>query len=89
MSKAWAKGSTRAWRAIRSTVLGVNLLENGGRCTLRLQGCTGRATQAHHTRDRALVGDDPRYLVATCASCNRKAGRPEATSPKPKRVSRW
>lgn len=89
MSRAWAKGSTRAWRRVRASVLQLNVEANGGRCTLQLEGCTGRATQAHHTRDRAIMGDDPRYLVATCAQCNRKAGRPEASSPKPKRVSRW
>ena len=89
MSRNWAKGSTRAWRKTRAMVLEANQVANGGRCTLRLQGCTGRATQAHHTRDRAIVGDDPRDLAAACAHCNRKAGRPEATSPKPKRVSRW
>lgn len=76
MSRAWAKGSTRAWRIVRKGVLDANLVANGGRCTLRMQGCTGRATQAHHTRERHLVGDDPRYIVAACAHCNRKAGKP-------------
>lgn len=89
MSRAWAKGSTRAWRTVRAAVLEANQVANHGRCTLRLKGCTGRATEAHHTRDRAIYGDDPRYIVASCKPCNLKAGRPEVSSPKPKRVSRW
>lgn len=89
MSRAWAKGSTRAWRTVRAAVLEANQVANGGRCTLRLEGCTGRATQAHHTRGREVSGDDPRYLAAACAHCNRKAGKPGSTNPRPKRVSSW
>lgn len=74
---------------MRSRVLQANAETNAGRCTLGLQGCTGRAQQVHHTKGREVSGDDPRYLVATCASCNRKAGQPGKRSPKPKRVSRW
>lgn len=74
---------------VRAAVLEANQVTNQGRCTLRLEGCTGRATQAHHTRGREVSGDDPRYLAAACAHCNRKAGKPGSTNPKPKRVSHW
>lgn len=38
--------------------------------------CLGAADQAHHTEDRAVVGDDVRYMVAACGPCNRRAGDP-------------
>jgi hypothetical protein len=70
-------------------VLLANQQQHGGRCQLRLRGCQGQATQVHHTRGRALTGDDPRFLVGACAWCNRKTGDPAKSDPQPKRVSRW
>lgn len=90
MSKAWAKGSTTAWRKLRTQVLQANLLENQGRCTVRIEGvCTGQANTVHHTMGRAVTGDDPRYLVATCRECNASIGEPKNNSPQHKRVSEW
>lgn len=85
MSRAWAKGSTPAWRRTRARVLA----RDGHRCQLRLRGCRGAADQVHHTVGREVSGDDPRFLVAACAWCNRKTGDPQANNPQPRRVSRW
>jgi hypothetical protein len=49
---------------------------DGYRCRLQLDGCTTRATTAHHTNGKA-IGDDPAHLVAACAPCNGKS----ATNP--------
>lgn len=90
MSKAWAKGSTPAWRRIRKRILDENLRTNQGRCTLQLEDvCTGQANTAHHVLGRAVTGDDPRYLVAACMACNLKVGEPKRSSPPHRRVSRW
>jgi hypothetical protein len=89
VSRAWAKGSSRAWRKLRAAVLAENQRTNQGRCQLRLRGCTGQATQVHHTHGRALTGDDPRHLLACCKPCNLKVGDPSATRPLPRRVTRW
>jgi hypothetical protein len=35
-----------------------------------------QAWQAHHTRDRRLVGDDLRFIVPSHRLCNQKAGQP-------------
>ena len=72
MSRAWAKGSTRAWRRIRVHVLA----RDGYRCRIQLPGCIGRANAVHHTIDRTLVGDDPNFLIAACQACNNKIGNP-------------
>lgn len=89
MSRGWRKGSTARWRRIRAQVLAENQRVNGGRCQLQLRGCTGQATQVHHTRGRAATGDNPHYLQAVCQHCNLKAGDPQQTDPQPRRVSRW
>lgn len=89
MSHSWAKGSTRQWRTIRAAVLRANRMEDGGRCQLRVpEVCTGTADQVHHTRGKAF-GDDPRFLLAVCKSCNLHVGRPGRTSPTPTPRSRW
>lgn len=85
MSRSWQKGSTRAWRRTRALVLA----RDGHRCQLRLQGCTGQATQAHHVLGRSVTGDDMAHIVAACAHCNRKVGDPTRANPGPRRVSRW
>lgn len=87
---SWDKGSTRAWRRIRAGVLEENRRTNGGRCVLAIPGvCTGMATCVHHTVGRAVSGDDPRYLVASCKACNLHVGEPAKHTPKPRRVSNW
>lgn len=86
MSKAWAKGSTRAWRRTRGLVLA----RDGYRCRLQLEVCTGHATHVHHTQGRGVTGDDPRYLVAACRACNLAVGDPtKAADPKPEPRTRW
>lgn len=85
MSKAWAKGSTSAWRRIRVDVLG----RDRYRCRLQLAGCTTIADQVHHTVPRTVVGDDPEYLVAACRHCNLKAGNPQRHEPAPRPTTAW
>lgn len=89
MSKAWAKGSTSQWRRVRARVLAENLITNGGRCAVALDVCTGAAEEVHHTKGRAVTGDDPRFLVATCKACNLKLGDVTVASPEPRPVTKW
>jgi hypothetical protein len=90
MSNAWRKGSTTKWRRTRARVLALNLEQNHGRCVLAIPGiCTGKATQAHHTKGRATTGDDPQHLIASCAACNLKVGQPKPPSPPHKTISNW
>ncbi|TDP97656.1 hypothetical protein EV186_103620 [Labedaea rhizosphaerae] len=96
MSKAWDKGSTRAYRKARQLVLD----RDGHRCRAHADGwcarqgarphqCEGTATQAHHTQGKAS-GDDPAYMVAACPSCNNAIGDPtKAPDPAPQPRTRW
>jgi hypothetical protein len=75
------------------------LARDGYRCRAHADGwcdlapgrhaCTGRATHAHHTKGRAITGDDPRHVVASCEACNLHIGDPARHSPRPKRISSW
>jgi 5-methylcytosine-specific restriction endonuclease McrA len=87
MSQAWAGGSSARWRTIRRTVL----IRDGHRCRIKIKGvCTRTATCVHHTRGRAVTGDDPRYLVAACRPCNLKMGDPtRGPDPRPRPMTRW
>ncbi|ONI73096.1 hypothetical protein ALI144C_44920 [Actinosynnema sp. ALI-1.44] len=85
MSRSWSGGSTRAWRRIRARVLA----RDGHRCQVQLDGCTLTATEVHHTRGRAITGDDERYLVASCKPCNLKIGDPSKRDPSPTPHSSW
>jgi len=86
MSRSWATGSTRAWRRVRAAVL----VRDGGLCQLRLDGCTGVATHVHHTAGRSVTGDDPRFLLASCAHCNLSLGDPTRLADRPnKAVTEW
>lgn len=80
MSKGWAGGSTRAYRAFRSTIL----FRDGGLCQLKLADCAVYADQLHHL-DGVNAGKvcPPDRAVAACANCNIKAGDPTTTSPPP------
>lgn len=94
MSKGWHRagdGGQRRWRVIRDAVLDRNREENGGQCTLAIEGtCTVLATCVHHTMGRDVTGDDPRYLVASCKACNERVGSPMRQPDPPARpVSRW
>lgn len=88
-SRAWRGANNWAWSKVRAVVLNENLMTNEGRCTLRLEGCTTRAEEVHHILGRAMTGDDPRYLTATCRSCNIKVGNPSSISPPHRSVSSW
>lgn len=86
MSRAWKRGSTRAWRRTRAAVLA----RDGHTCRLQLAGCTGRAVHVHHVHGRAVTGDDPAYLVAACASCNLSVGEPSRhADPAPTPRTEW
>lgn len=99
VSQSWAKGSTRRWRATRAFVLS----RDGYRCLAHAEGwcalapgeheCEGDGPRtvrhAHHTKGRAVTGDDPRFLIAACAACNYHCKDPSKYSPQPRRVSRW
>jgi 5-methylcytosine-specific restriction endonuclease McrA len=85
VSRNWASGSTRAWRKIRAYVLA----RDGHRCQLKLPGCSVTATHVHHTRDWALVGDNPAQLVAACVFCNQSTGDPGRHDPDPTPRTRW
>lgn len=88
MSKAWAGGSTRAWRKQRSDVL----FRDGGLCQLQLEGCEVYATTAHHKRGIEVSGkvvanlDD---LEAACGNCNQAVGDPTRTDPEPEPNTDW
>lgn len=89
MSKAWAKGSTTAWRKLRAAILLQNEMTNGGKCGLQLEGCTGTANQVHHIYGKEH-GDDPSGLMAVCAHCNYKYGSPSKhRDPKGKPADYW
>jgi 5-methylcytosine-specific restriction endonuclease McrA len=76
MSGNWAGGSSYAWKKIRRAVI-----LRDGECKLRSSPrCNGRPETVHHTQDRAVVGDDPRFLIAACGPCNYGYGDP--TDPK-------
>lgn len=92
MSRAWSRGSTRAWRITRAFVLARD------RWTCQLCGNSiprdlppehDQAAQVHHTRGKAH-GDDPRYLVAAHRKCNQRVGDPtKNTEPRPQPMTRW
>lgn len=80
MAGHWTGGSTRTWRKTRERILE----RDGHVCQLQIpEVCTHTATQAHHTRDRDIVGDDPAHLIAACAPCNIRVGNPVTTDPDP------
>ena len=96
MSKAWAKGSTPAWRRVRAQILA----RDHYRCRIATSGtwtdtngktqhCRGRADCVHHTRGKAH-GDDPDYLVAACTPCNLRIGDPtKHHDPPPNPRTKW
>lgn len=82
-------GGSRRWRRIRAYVLE----RDGYTCQLRLDGCTHKAEHAHHVLGWEY-GDAPedasgrRLVVASCAHCNLKTGRPNL-DPSPTPRTRW
>jgi 5-methylcytosine-specific restriction endonuclease McrA len=91
VSERWAGGSTRAWRDTRAAVLDRDRWTCqlcGERIPRGLPRDDPDSAQVHHTRDRRLVGDDPRYLVASHRRCNLTAGDPTAADA-PVEVPGW
>lgn len=89
MSKGWRGGSTRAYRKVRAAILLNNQATNAGQCTVQVPDvCTGRADCVHHTKGRAVTGDDPRYMVAACTACNLHIGQP-IIDPRPSPRTEW
>lgn len=86
MSRAWARGSTTAWRKLRARVLA----RDQHLCQIGLENCTVTATHVHHTKGKAY-GDDPDHLVSACASCNLAIGDPMRRDhdPAPRPRSNW
>ena len=88
MSSSWAKGSTRQWRRVRARVLA----RDEWLCRLQIPGiCTTAATHVHHTKGRAVTGDDPAFLVAACQACNLHVGDPTARrhDPPARPITKW
>lgn len=91
MSNAWRNGSTATWRKLRVAVLDRDgwICQLCGRTIPRgVHRDDPLAPQVHHTRNRALVGDDPNYLQATHRKCNLAAGEPGVDDPEP-HVGAW
>lgn len=84
MSKAWAGGSTRAWRKLRAEVL----FRDGGLCQLMLEGCEVYADQVHHRKGKG-ISENPADLEAACGTCNNTAGDPTKADPEPEPNTQW
>lgn len=92
MSTAWLRGSTRAWRRTRLTVLN----RDGWTCRLcgqvidpKLKPPHPKSSSVHHVLGKAY-GDDPVHLVAAHRLCNQQAGDPtKAADPAPRPVTAW
>jgi 5-methylcytosine-specific restriction endonuclease McrA len=92
MSTAWRnKPNMGAWRRTRRMVL-----DRDGwvcqHCGIQMHEGTDKnqdsAPQVHHTRG-VEHGDDPRYLVACCRSCNLSLGSPRGQDPRPRPRTQW
>jgi 5-methylcytosine-specific restriction endonuclease McrA len=88
VSEAWSGGSDTRWRRFRLTILD----RDRGLCTLKLEGCTGRAEHVHHIQPLSKGGAkyDPTNCTSACAWCNLKQGdRAAVEQPQPRPVSNW
>lgn len=102
---SWAKGSTREWRRLRSFVLSRDGYRcrahvdgwcarsgntNEHTCTVHATLSGPHAGHAHHTKGRAVTGDDPLFIVAACKACNLHIGNPtQQPDPEPTPRTRW
>jgi 5-methylcytosine-specific restriction endonuclease McrA len=84
MSKAWAKGSTRAWRKTRLRILA----RDGWLCQIKGPTCTTRATQVHHVLGKG-VSERDEHLLSACQPCNNAIGSPVGRDPEPTPRTRW
>lgn len=91
MSKAWAGGSTTAWRKTRLIVLA----RDGYTCQIRTEGrCTVAATHVDHIISKAKGGtDELTNLQAACRPCNLhkgdRAGSYINPDPEPLAFKQW
>lgn len=70
-----------------------------GRHEQRSPDCTGGTRchedsgrpllHVHHTKGRAVTGDDPAFMVTACERCNLSAGDPTTRQPAPRPLTRW
>jgi len=53
--------------------------------------CEGVMSHAHHTLGRLRTGDNPRFIVGACQTCNLKIGDPAGSGgdPEAQAVTRW
>lgn len=83
MSKAWAGGSTTAWRKTRARIL----LRDGHACRLQIPDvCTVTADQVHHVLGKGVSEADD-DLVSACQPCNNHIGQPKGDPPH--KVTTW
>lgn len=87
MTGNWQNSTRRArlpknWEAARRRIL----QRDNHHCQLRLEGCTGRATEVDHR----VAGDnhDPTNLQAVCSSCHKRKTQAEAALARAPRPSR-
>lgn len=81
-----------SWNSLSPTIRNQRRKEvfarDGGRCQLRLPGCTVIATVADHIAPRETAGDGVENLQAACAPCNGSKGDPRRHDPD-SRGLRW
>ena len=93
----WTNGSTRRWREVSRPAV---FARDQGLCKLAYEGtwttrdgiqrrCLVKATEVHHTQDRAVVGDAIEFLLAACQPCNRRAGDPTSGDPAHRSMTAW
>lgn len=74
------------WRKVRRLVLA----RDSHRCQIQIHGiCTTIATCVHHTLGQALTGNNPAFLLASCAECNNRIGEPDGGDAQPRRTTQW
>ena len=78
--RAWAGGSTRAWRTIRGRVLN----RDNHTCTLAWPKCTHTATEVDHIISKADGGTDTlNNLRAVCPNCHKARTQQQARGARP------
>jgi len=103
VSRAWAGGSTRAWRRLRLAIIARDgyrcrahadgwCERSGARahtCRMRVQLHGPNAGEPHHTLGKAVTGDDPAHIVTACRPCNQAIGEPRQPDARPAPRTVW